>query len=121
MAEMGHLHRARFDRATGAAIWILCLGDVPGAQTMRAVHDRWIDRDQAGPWPGCPLRGEHEPIEVRSLAGGHFEAGSQSEPAGGSAVSPPVALDWQTSTEHRGLQGVAFPECITRGEQGALL
>lgn len=37
------------------------------------------------------------------------------------AIAAPVALDWQTSTEHRGLQGVAFPETITRGEQGALL
>ncbi len=32
-----------------------------------------------------------------------------------------VALDWQTSPEHRGLQGVAFPEAATQPEQGALL
>lgn len=33
----------------------------------------------------------------------------------------PAPLDWQTSREHRGLQGAAFPEAATRPEQGALL
>jgi hypothetical protein len=32
-----------------------------------------------------------------------------------------IELDWQTSTEHTGLQGVAFPEAATTPEQGALL
>jgi hypothetical protein len=74
-----HLHRARFDRKT-SAFWILCLGDVPtDTQTVRAVHDRWTDRDQVGSWPGCPLRGEHEPVEIVPLAGGHFEPAAERE------------------------------------------
>lgn len=37
------------------------------------------------------------------------------------SAAAPVELDWRTSPEHRGLQATAFPETITRGEQGALL
>jgi len=70
-------------------------------------------------YPGSPYQGagssaDHRTKHAADALAAHFAGG-------GSAVSPPVALDWQSSTEHRGLQGVAFPECITRGEQGALL
>ncbi len=55
--------------------------------------------------PRCPVCG---------AVGHHGDQCESSRPS-------PVELDWQTSAEHRGLQGVAFPEVISRGEQGALL
>lgn len=54
-----------------------------------------------------------------SIANGNTWAASE---VGPSPVPPPVvALDWHRSTEHQGLQGVAFPEAATGPEQGALL
>lgn len=72
---MTHTHRAKLtgSKPSDTVIFTECLGDGDREDMRWTDSNGHVWSEATGSWPGCPLRGEHDAILVRALAGGHYE------------------------------------------------